>query len=198
MCDINSVITAVSQVLSSGGTILYPTDTIWGLGCDATNAAAVEKIYSLKQRDHSKSMLILCADLAMVKRFVGGEDQIPQARLLAYREELLCESRPTTVIMPLQASLLADNLVAADGTIGVRIPRMDFCQRMLRSFGFPVVSTSANFSGQPSPDNYGMIDECIKKAVDYVVPACYEMQSLGVASRIVKVDAEGSLTVLRS
>lgn len=191
MHEIDSVISMAKETIVSGGTLLYPTDTIWGVGCDATNADAVEKIYSVKQRDHSKSMLVLCADIDMVERFVGNVDE-------RGRRELLSEERPTTVIMPMSAGMLAFNMLASDGTIGVRIPRMDFCQRMLGAFGRPVVSTSANLSGQPSPKCFAQIDESIKKAVDFIVPAKYEIESSGQASRIVKVNGDGSVVVLRS
>ena len=132
MLSQSSVILETVSELAQGGTILYPTDTIWGLGCDATNADAVEKIYSIKQRDHSKSMLILCSDIDMVERYVAPvSDKVG--------ELLLGSDRPTTVIMPLCKSLLANNLAAADGTVGVRIPKMDFCQQLLRTFERPPV-----------------------------------------------------------
>lgn len=190
MLSQTSVILDTVKVLAQGETILYPTDTIWGLGCDATNADAVEKIYALKQRDHSKSMLILCADIEMVNRFVSsvGDD---------VRGFLLCEERPTTVIMPLKESLLALNLAAADGTIGVRIPQMDFCQQLLRRFGKPIVSTSANFSGMPSPASFADIDEALRRRVCYCVPSSIEEQSGGHSSRIVKVVDDGEVTVIR-
>ena len=203
----NDIVLSAVTVLEDGGTMLYPTDTIWGIGCDATNAVAVEKIYAIKQRDHSKSMLILCEDLAMVEHFVGriGEDA---AKLL------LASDRPTTVILPLtipqEKSLdniqntkykiqnsIATNLVALDGTIGVRIPRMDFCQQLLHELGRPVVSTSANFSGSPSPSSFAEIDDALKQRVDYCVPPEYELSSDGRGSRIVKVDTLGRITVIR-
>lgn len=176
--------------LHCGATMLYPTDTIWGIGCDATDAAAVEKVYSIKQRDHSKSMLILCADMAMVEDFVGpvGEKG---------REELLDAARPTTVILPLRSGRLASNLVAADGTIGVRIPQMDFCHRLLVRFGRPLVSTSANLSGQPSPASYAEISEVVRNAVDFCVPESYEQKTAGRPSRIVKLASDGSIVVIR-
>ena len=186
----NELLSTVVAALKLGETLLYPTDTIWGVGCDATNVAAVEKIYTLKQRDHSKSMLILCSDAAMVERFVGSVD--------ANVADLLCGSeRPTTVIMPLQQDILASSLAAADGTIGVRIPRMDFCQRMLEMLGRPVVSTSANLSGRPSPASYSEIDEDLKTRVDLCVPAEYEEKTAGQSSRIVKVLSDGCVSVIR-
>lgn len=187
----NDVINSAVAALNGGGTLLYPTDTIWGIGCDATNTAAVEKIYALKQRDHSKSMLILCEDIAMVERFVGrvGEEV---ATLL------LSSDRPTTVIMPSTLDVLAGNLVAADGTIGVRIPNMLFCQGLLHAFGRPIVSTSANLSGQPSPKCYSDIGADLLRRVDYCVPSSLEVPTDGKGSRILKLvhdeDSSGTNT----
>lgn len=186
----NKVLDNALSVLARGGTMLYPTDTIWGIGCDATNEDAVEKIYALKERDHSKSMLILCSDLAMVERFVGGVGE-EAARLL------LSADRPTTVILPMSLNRLADNLAASDGSIGVRIPRMDFCRRLLALFGSPVVSTSANFSGRPSPKSFGDIDPELIMGVDYCVPACFEQPSDGRGSKIVKINSDGKLITIR-
>lgn len=178
------------DVLSEGGTLLYPTDTIWGIGCDATNAAAVEKIYSIKKRDHSKSMLILCEDVAMVERFVSPVGD-------AVRSLLLDGERPTTVIMPLAQNGLACNLAAADGTIGVRIPRMDFCQSLLHALGRPIVSTSANLSGRPSPSCFSDIDASVKESVDCCVPAVFEVAKGAASSRIVKLQPDGTVAVIR-
>ncbi len=190
MSSQSSVILETVSVLVKSGTILYPTDTIWGVGCDATDAAAVEKLYALKHRDHSKSMLILCSDINMVERYVAPVgDKV--------RELLLGRDRPTTVIMPLRRPLLATNLVAADGTIGVRIPQMDFCQLLLRTFGRPIVSTSANLSGCPSPASFAEIDNALMRAVDYCVPQSMEAHSGGSSSRIVKLQPDGSILVLR-
>ena len=190
MLSQSSVILETVSELAQGGTILYPTDTIWGLGCDATNADAVEKIYSIKQRDHSKSMLILCSDIDMVERYVAPvSDKVG--------ELLLGSDRPTTVIMPLCKSLLANNLAAADGTVGVRIPKMDFCQQLLRTFERPIVSTSANLSGCPSPASFVEIDESLKQAVDHCVSQSMEEHSGGSSSQIVKLQQDGSILVLR-
>ena len=144
------------DTLRRGGTILYPTDTVWGLGCDATNADAIEKIYRIKQRDHAKSMLLLCAGEEMVRRYVPApsEDAL---------QLLLHSDRPTTVIFP-HAVGLADNLTAADGSIAIRVPRAnagvtdsrgaEFCHELLLAWDRPIVSTSANLSGEPSPTCY--------------------------------------------
>lgn len=187
----NDVINSAVAALNGGGTMLYPTDTIWGIGCDATNTAAVEKIYALKQRDHSKSMLILCEDIAMVERFVGRVGEEVAALLLS-------SDRPTTVIMPSTLDVLAGNLVAADGTIGVRIPHMHFCQGLLHAFGRPIVSTSANLSGQPSPKSYSDIGAELLRRVDYCVPSSLEVPTDGKGSRILKLvhdeDSSGTNT----
>ncbi len=190
MNAINDMIFSTVSALESGGIILYPTDTIWGIGCDATKGDAVEKIYSIKHRDHSKSMLILCANLAMVERYVGRVEG-------AAKSLLLDSERPTTVILPVEGEGLADNLIASDGTIGVRVPRMDFCQRLLQSFGKPIVSTSANFSGSTSPASFADIDSALAAAVDFVVPQKYELSEQTSSSRIVKMASDGQIVVIR-
>ena len=138
----NDIIERALATLNVGGTLLYPTDTIWGIGCDAVNPSAIERVYAIKERDHSKSMLIL-ASAEMLSPEVPSE----------VRQLLLESERPTTVVLPARyvTPTLPQNLLAADGTVGVRVPRMDFCQTLLRLFGRPIVSTSANFSGRPSP-----------------------------------------------
>ena len=186
----NNTVATIADLLSGGSTLLYPTDTIWGIGCDATNADAVEKLYAIKRRDHSKSMLVLCADIAMVERFISPVDA-------EIRSLLLDGTRPTTVILPLQRNLLAGNLAAADGTIGVRIPCMDFCQSLLRAFGKPIVSTSANLSGQPSPACFADISDELRAAVDYCVPETFATGENSQSSRIVKRLPDGSVTLLR-
>lgn len=175
------IVQKASEVLERGGLILYPTDTIWGIGCDATNAEAVERIYSIKQRDRSKSMLVL----------------IPQE---GYTHHLLDESeRPTTLIVAAESlpMEIADNLPAQDGTIGIRKPKHSLCEALLKTTGKPIVSTSANFSGQPSPANAGEIDPRLKECVDYCVPALAEFESgEQKASRILKIIGD-EITVIR-
>jgi len=184
------VVHSAVAVLKKGGTLLYPTDTIWGIGCDSANATAVEKIYAIKERDHSKSMLILCSDMDMVERYVGRVGDVASRLLLS-------SDRPTTVILPLSLSRLADNLTASDGTIGVRIPRMEFCHELLLLFGRPIVSTSANLSGHPSPSSFMDIETELISRVDYCVPPAFERTTDGISSRIVKVDAVGNVVVIR-
>lgn len=180
------------EALHNGKTLLYPTDTIWGIGCDATNAAAVEKIYAIKKRDHSKSMLILCADESMVLQYISH----PNAKAL---QLLLHSERPTTVIFPLERNHgLAPNLPASDNTIGIRIPKHGFCQELLQAFGKPLVSTSANFSGEPSPACYGDISEELKHRIDFLVPDLPQYESHNSqGSTILKVTPENEILVLR-
>lgn len=177
------------ETLLSGGVILYPTDTVWGIGCDASNADAVEKIYSIKHRDHSKSMLLLASD-----SFATGDHAI----------DLLLHSknRPTTVIMPLRllpgGMCVAPNLPADDGTLGIRIPRHAFCQEVIRLLGNPIVSTSANFSGQPTPILRSDIDSRLVAMVDYCLPDFPEFASgTSKPSRIVKLSEGGEIITLR-
>ncbi len=148
-------------VLKQGGTILYPTDTVWGIGCDATNAEAVEKIYSIKKRPGQKSMIVLAAGEQDILKYTAAAD----LSLFDYLQE---NSRPTTVIYE-GAIGLADNLLAEDGSIGIRICGDEFCKHLIRRFRKPIVSTSANISGEPAPARFAEIKDEIKDAVDYVV-----------------------------
>jgi L-threonylcarbamoyladenylate synthase len=186
-----SLIDKALDCLTRGDVILYPTDTIWGIGCIASNSDAVEKIYSIKRRDHSKSMLIL-ADRTS---FRTGNKEIDSL--------LLDSSRPTTVIMPTRLLpsdiTLASNLPADDGTIGVRLPNHYFCQELISRLAQPIVSTSANFSGLPSPTCYEEISDELKSAVDYCVPNTPDTASGGTSgSKIVKVEPDGSTTIIRN
>ena len=181
------VINQTVEVLRRGGVVLYPTDTIWGIGCDARNAQAVEKLYRIKERDRSKSMLVLVTDNPGLPEYLEAPG-----------------NRPTTYILPRerwQALLgedIAPNLPAADGTLGIRMPRHRFCQEVIHRLGAPLVSTSANLSGRPSPQSYNYIEEELKRRVDYCVPPLAEFLSGETrGSRIVKVEADGSRTVIR-
>lgn len=185
----SSLIDSSLQILREGKTLLYPTDTIWGIGCDATCAEAVERIYAIKERDHKKSMLVLAT-----------EDMLSPALPEAVRNLLFCSEKPTTVILShklLQISL-AENLPAQDGTIGVRIPKFAFCQALLTGLGHPIVSTSANLSGKPSPSKYEDIEEEIRQRVDFALPndASFMHPDVG-SSMIVKMSEDGAMQVLR-
>jgi len=184
-----SILNSAVEALLSGQTLLYPTDTLWGLGCDAMLPEAVDRLYAIKRRDPSKAMLVL-ASKAMLR------PDIP-----AGVADLLFHSpRPTTVVMPAEwlALPVAHNLLAADGTVGVRVPRMDFCQKLLAALGHPIVSTSANLSGEPSPATYGDISEALRARVDCCLPDSPDYpHAPAQASRIVRVLPSGDVTVLR-
>jgi L-threonylcarbamoyladenylate synthase len=178
------------EVLHNGGLILYPTDTIWGIGCDATNEAAVEKIYQLKQRPGSKSMIVLLADEKELLTYVTQ----PGPQVFDY---LKSAAKPTTVVYE-GAVGLAANLVAADGTAGIRIVQDTFCRHLIKRFLKPIVSTSANIAGNPSPADFGDIDAEIKKGVDYIVQHRQQDISPAMPSSIVKWNNDGTLTIIRS
>jgi L-threonylcarbamoyladenylate synthase len=148
-------------VLKNSGTILYPTDTIWGIGCDATNANAAEKIITLKQRSAQKSFVVLVADEKEVLKHVASPD-------LAVFDYLASAQKPTTVIYE-HALGLAENVLAEDGSVAIRICRDEFCKHLIRRFRKPIVSTSANLSGEPSPASFQDVNEAIISGVDYIV-----------------------------
>lgn len=149
------------EVLQAGGTILYPTDTVWGIGCDATNAEAIKKVYELKKRDDSKALIVLVAGERDVMQYTAAVD-------LSLFDYLDNTTRPTTVIYE-QGLGFADNLMAADGSIAIRICNEAFCKALIKRFGKPIVSTSANISGEPAAPFYASISEAIKTGVDYIV-----------------------------
>jgi L-threonylcarbamoyladenylate synthase len=177
------------HTLRNGGLILYPTDTIWGIGCDATNAAAVKKIYDLKKRPETKSMIVLLADQKELLRYVTQ----PDLQVLDY---LRTTQKPTTVIYKDPVGL-ADNLIGVDGTIGIRIVKEDFCRHLIKRFRKPVVSTSANFSGEPAPASFNGIATGIKEGVDYIVAYRQDDQEPKQPSSVIKWE-NGAITVLRS
>lgn len=178
------------KTLREGGVILYPTDTIWGLGCDATNPDAVKKIFDLKKRPETKSMIVLVADARDINQFVSR----PETYISRYLEST---TRPTTVIYE-GAIGFADNLVNEDGTIAIRIVREDFCRHLIKRFRKPLVSSSANISGQPSPGNFGEIGEEIKNGVDYIVGYRQEDRRPASASMVVRFTGKGEPVILRS
>ncbi len=177
------------EVLRQGGIILYPTDTVWGLGCDATNAEAVERIYRLKRSENKKSMLVLCASADMVVRYVD------KAPAIAFEVMELATS-PLTAILP-GAVGLAPNLIPDEGTLGVRIPDHEFCRRMLRAFGKPIVSTSANISGEATPAGLQEVTREIVDGVDFVVNPRFEGRPTRKASSIIAFGEGGEVKVIR-
>ena len=183
------VVKTAVKVLREGGVILYPTDTIWGIGCDATNKEAVAKIYRIKQREDSKSMLTLIDNPNRLFQYV---EHVPE---IAW-EILDVADKPLTIIYP-KAKNLAANLIASDGSVGIRVVNHDFCRRLISVFSKPIVSTSANISGEPSPKNFYSISEEIKSAVDYIVPPEYDYLGNSIPSGIIKLGVNGEVNVIR-
>ncbi len=177
------------ETLRNGGLILYPTDTIWGIGCDATNAEAVKSIYKLKQREDSKSMLVLLDNTAKLGAYVND---IPE---VAYDMAELT-NKPLTIIYD-DAKNLASNLLAEDGSVGIRMTEEEFSQQLCARFKKPIVSTSANVSGEPSPQNFGKISESIKDGVDYIVKFRQEETQNPAPSSIIKITKDSQVTVIR-
>ena len=177
------------NVLQSGGIILYPTDTVWGIGCNATNANAVAKIYALKKRSDEKSMIVLLADENDITKYVTQ----PSPKIFDYIKGI---HKPTTFIYE-GAINLAKNLIQGDGSIGIRITNDPFCKKLITRFGKPLVSTSANISGYPAPSIFEDVDYEIKSGVDYIVQHRQDDLTAASPSAIVKLNVDGSLTIIR-
>ncbi|MGV8945988.1 MAG: L-threonylcarbamoyladenylate synthase [Lutibacter sp.] len=176
------------EVLKKQQIILYPTDTVWGIGCDATSEEAVAKVFEIKQRSESKSLVILVDSLEMLKKY------IPKVSILVLGL-LKKTSNPTTIIYCNPIGL-AKNLVATDNTVAIRIVQHEFCKQLISAFGKPIVSTSANISGKPTPKSFKEIEPSILDSVDYVVNLQREEVN-EKSSTILKVDEKGAVTVLR-
>lgn len=177
--------------LNNNQTLLYPTDTVWGIGCDATSEVAVAKIYQIKKREETKSLVILVSSLQMLKKYVTS---VPVKAL----EILKKAQRPTTIVYDAPVGI-AKNAIGKDNTIAIRIASDAFCQNMIEEFGKPIVSTSANISGQPTPSCFSEINEHIKQSVDFIIDpkigADYEVSSQ--SSTIIKVTNQNKVTVIR-
>ena len=188
----------IVEVLRAGGVILYPTDTVWGIGCDATNEAAVQKVFAIKRRAESKSLVLLAADLDMVALHVK---EIPGIAI----DLVEVNDAPMTIVYP-GAQGLAPSVVAEDGSVGIRIPLYEegqqgggaFCHELVRRLRKPLVSTSANISGEPTPKCFADISEEIKQAVDLVVDPAMEKTSTGKASQIIKLEVDGRVQIIRA
>lgn len=202
------------ETLRAGGVILYPTDTVWGIGCDATNPEAVSRIYQIKRREDSKSLILLASDMDMIARYVK---EIPEMAV----QLVEVNDKPMTIIYPgavtglrptptspetdggvvnfpkPDRNALAFNTVAEDGTVGIRIPMMDFCQQLVYKLGRPLVSTSANVSGEPTPKRYADISDEVRSAVDHIVDPSLEHGSTGQSSSIIKVGLDYSIEIIR-
>lgn len=176
------------EILKNGGLILYPTDTIWGIGCDATNEEAVQRVYELKHREDSKAMLVLLDDVGKLASYV----EVPE---IAY-DLLEVNDKPMTIIYP-NAKNIAKNLIAQDRTIGIRITSEAFTKALLYRFRKPIVSTSANISGEPSPRCFAEISDAVKTAVDYVVDFRQEETTNPAPSSIIKLGLGGEIQIIR-
>lgn len=193
------------EVLRKGGVILYPTDTVWGIGCDATDPAAVAKIYEIKRRSDSKSLVLLASDMDMLGRYVK---EVPEMAI----QLVEVNDKPMTIIYPgavtgprpsgdvlpkAEKYALAFNTVAEDGSVGIRIPMMEFCQQLAFRLGRPIVSTSANISGEATPKKFAEISQDVKVAVDHIVDPALERGSTGQSSSIIKVGLDYSIEIIR-
>ncbi|MBO5194050.1 MAG: threonylcarbamoyl-AMP synthase [Bacteroidales bacterium] len=203
--DYREEIDKALAVLRNGGVILYPTDTVWGIGCDATDPAAVAKVYGIKRRADSKSLVLLASDLDMVGRYVR---EIPEMAI----QLVEVNDRPMTIVYPgavagerpaegqeavADRNCLAYSTVAEDGSVGIRIPMMDFCRDLVHRFGRPVVSTSANISGEATPKAFAEIPDAVKDAVDYIVEPSLEAGATGQSSSVIKVGLDSSIVIIR-
>ncbi len=182
-------IQAALKVLNRGGLILYPTDTVWGIGCDSANPEAIERVYALKQRQESKALICLVSDFKMLNQFV---EDVPE---VAY-DILKYAAKPTTIIYddPIR---VAENLIAEDNTLAIRVVRDDFCKQLVRKFRRPLVSTSANISGEKTPNSFQEIAPEILEGVDYVVNL-HRNKKGAKPSAIIKLSNDGKVQVIRN
>lgn len=192
MTDYREDIRAAVAVLRKGGIILYPTDTVWGIGCDATNAAAVRKVFEIKQRADAKALITLVGSEAQLERAVEG---IPE---VAY-QLIEFSDKPITIVYDGIAphSGIATELLATDGTIGVRVTREEFSRQLCMAFGKPIVSTSANISGEPTASFYGEISPEIIAAADYVCTSRRDDRTPAKPSTVMRLSIDGSFKVIR-
>ncbi|MCM1138826.1 MAG: L-threonylcarbamoyladenylate synthase [Duncaniella sp.] len=182
------VMTAVT-VMKNGGVILYPTDTVWGIGCDATCQEAVSRVYRIKHRADSKALILLVDSVPSIEKIVGaisGE----------YRNFISSTERPTTIIFP-KCHGVASNLIAEDGSVGVRVTTERYSKELCSRMGGPIVSTSANISGEPSASTFAEISQEIISAVDYVAKYRQDDDKMSVPSRIIKIESDGKIDIIR-
>ena len=185
----NEEIKKACQVMAGGGVILYPTDTIWGIGCDATNPEAVKRVYDIKRRADSKAMLVLVDSAVKVDFYVS---EVPDVAW----DLIELATRPLTIIYD-GARNLAPNLLAEDGSVGIRVTQERFSQQLCRQFRKAIVSTSANLSGTPSPHCFADICDEVKQAVDYIVDYRREETAETTPSSIIKLGAKGEVKIIR-
>ena len=181
------------EVMRKGGVILYPTDTVWGIGCDATNAEAVKRVYEIKQRDDSKALICLVDSDARMQRYIRNVPDVAWQLIDSLQD---ADAKPTTLILD-GAINLADNLIAEDGSIGIRITNEPFSKELCYRFQKAIVSTSANISGEPAAQNYCDIDPRILEAVDYVCWSRRQEHKPHTPSSIIRLKENGEVTIIR-
>ena len=187
--DLKYEVDAAVKALKAGDVILYPTDTVWGLGCDATNDNAIQRIFDLKKRDDAKSVIILVSDADMLARYVR---QIPPMAM----DLLEINDKPMTIIYP-EGVGLSSKVIAEDGSVAIRIPQNEFCVEMIRALGKPIVSTSANISGEETPSCFAEINAEILDGAEHIVEPSLEEGSTGLSSQIIKIGLGGEVKVIR-
>ena len=181
------------ETMRKGGVILYPTDTVWGIGCDATNAEDVKRVYAIKQRDDSKALICLVDSDARMQRYFRQVPDVAWQLIDSLKEG---DTKPTTLILD-GAVNLAENLIAEDGSVGIRITQEPFSKELCYRFQKAIVSTSANISGEPAAQNYGDIDPRIIEAVDYVCWSRRQEHKPHTPSCIIKLKENGEVTIIR-
>ena len=181
------------ETMRKGGVILYPTDTVWGIGCDATNAEAVKRVYAIKQRDDSKALICLVDSDARMQRYFRNVPDVAWQLIDSLKES---DAKPTTLILD-GAINLAENLIADDGSVGIRITNEPFSKELCFRFQRAIVSTSANISGEPAAQNYGDIDPRILEAVDYVCWSRRQEHKPHTPSSIIKLKENGEVEIIR-
>ncbi|MBW6492261.1 MAG: threonylcarbamoyl-AMP synthase [Lentimicrobium sp.] len=186
----DSEIRKTLKVLKNGGIILYPTDTVWGLGCDALNARAIEQIYKIKERPNTKSLIVLLDTFELLKKYVKNVPDIVEDLILSM-------DKPVTVIYE-NAINLPKNVIAPDGSVAIRVVRDQFCSRLIKEFGRPLISSSANISGEPTPLVFSQIDRKIIDNVDYVVQLLHSKFNQAKTSTIIKLHNDGSYQIIRN
>lgn len=184
----NLEIKKCNKILQEGKLILYPTDTVWGIGCDATNEVTVSKVFKIKKRNESKSLVVLVSSSEMLQQYV---DYIPRKAIEILKDSI----KPTTIIYN-NPKGLAKNVIADDNTVAIRIVQEQFCQKLINEFGKPIVSTSANTSNKPTPKSYKEIEPSILSAVDYIVNL-KQNEITNSPSKIVRITSKGELEIIR-
>jgi len=187
--DFDEDIISCLKVLEEGGVILYPTDTIWGIGCDPTSPSAVEKIFKIKSREPGRSLLILVDGEAMLERYVV---EVPE---IAWELSGI-SGDPLTIIYP-DGKNLAPGVCSEDGSVGIRICRDEFCKELIRRFRKPLVSTSANLSGKPSPENFSQVEKTVINAADYTVKYRQDDRRKYKSSPVIKLGRDGTIRIIR-